>query len=578
MNGGELIAQVLVKQGVKFMFTLCGGHISPILSEAKALGIRIVDVRHEATAVFAADAVARLSGIPGVAAVTAGPGVTNTLTAVKNAQMAQSPLVLLGGAAATALKGRGALQDIDQMALIKPHVKWARVANRVADLPVLLNEAFRVSQEGVPGPVFLECPIDLLYEEELVRSWYGASGSEGLGKSLQSRLIKWYLNRHVNRLFKGLEGLNVPEPKEVRYPSHTQGALNKVVKLLASAQRPVMVIGSQALLGVSKTDELVSAVEALGIPVFLSGMARGMLGKGHPLQFRHKRRAALKETDVVILLGVPCDFRMNYGRHIGRKASYIAVNRDRKQLYQNRRPDVAILWDSGDFIRALGGVFTPPASGWADWKAVLKGRNDAREQDILQRADAQYDKINPLELFIRLEPQLAANSVIVADGGDFVATGSYILSPRGPLRWLDPGAFGTLGVGAGFALGAKLVYPDAEVWLIYGDGTCAYSIAEYDTFARHNLPVISVVGNDASWAQIARDQVEILKDDVATVLDYSNYDLVAEGYGGKGRRCENISEFLFAVKEAKACIKQGIPYLINAVIAKTDFRKGSISM
>src|SRR6266581_4040059 len=178
MNGGEIIARVLQKQGVKFLFALCGGHISPIFVSAQNLGIRVIDTRHEVNAVFAADAVSRLTGIPGVATVTAGPGVTNTITAVRNARLAQSPLVLLGGAAATLLKGRGALQDIDQMSLMRPNVKWAATIKRVREIVPTLEKAFAIAQEGVPGPVFVECPIDTLYGEELVRSWYGAKGKE----------------------------------------------------------------------------------------------------------------------------------------------------------------------------------------------------------------------------------------------------------------------------------------------------------------------------------------------------------------------------------------------------------------
>src|SRR6195952_1870421 len=179
MNGGDRIASVLVEREVRFLFTLCGGHIAPIYVGAKRHGIRVVDVRHEVDAVFAADAVFRLTGVPGVAAVTAGPGVTNTITAIKNAQLAQSGIVLLGGAAATLLKGRGALQDIDQQALFAPHVKWAATAKAVRDLVPMLEKAFAVARAGVPGPVFLECPVDLLYDEALVRQWYGASSKGG---------------------------------------------------------------------------------------------------------------------------------------------------------------------------------------------------------------------------------------------------------------------------------------------------------------------------------------------------------------------------------------------------------------
>ena len=200
MTGGDLVADVLVRHGVRFLFTLCGGHISPILVGAKARGVRVIDTRHEATAVFAADAVARLTGVPGVAAVTAGPGVTNTITALKNAQLAQSPLVLLGGATATLLRGRGALQDIDQMALVRPHVKSAARVTRVRDLAPALESAFRICREGVPGPVFVECPVDLLYPEALVREWYGAKAGK-TARGLKGRARLWYVERHLARLF-----------------------------------------------------------------------------------------------------------------------------------------------------------------------------------------------------------------------------------------------------------------------------------------------------------------------------------------------------------------------------------------
>src|SRR5438093_6166888 len=201
MTGGEIIARVLQKQGVKVLFTLCGGHISPIFVCAQNQGIRVIDTRHEVNAVFAADAVSRLTGVPGVATVTAGPGVTNTITAVRNARLAQSPLVLLGGAAATLLKGRGALQDIDQMTLMKPNVKWAAAITKVREIVPTLEKAFAIAQEGVPGPVFVECPIDTLYDEELVRSWFGAKGEATAPRNLREKIMRRHIYNHAKRLF-----------------------------------------------------------------------------------------------------------------------------------------------------------------------------------------------------------------------------------------------------------------------------------------------------------------------------------------------------------------------------------------
>src|SRR5512134_2957908 len=216
LHGGDRVSDVLHANGVGFVFTLCGGHISPVLAAARARGIRIVDTRHEATAVFAADAVARLTGRPGVAAVTAGPGLTNTITALKNAQLAQSPLLLLGGAAPTALQGRGALQDIDQKPLIAPHVKLVRQVRRVADLGPAVEEALRVAQAGVPGPTFVECPVDILYEEKLIRGWY--ADASGKGTSLADRMLRWYLNRHAERLFAGSGESYLPSAQAVAMP------------------------------------------------------------------------------------------------------------------------------------------------------------------------------------------------------------------------------------------------------------------------------------------------------------------------------------------------------------------------
>jgi thiamine pyrophosphate-dependent acetolactate synthase large subunit-like protein len=578
MNGGKLIADVLASQGVRFLFTLVGGHISPILSESKKAGIRVIDVRHEVNAVFAADAVARLSGVPGVAAVTAGPGVTNTLTAIKNAAMAQSPLVLLGGAAATVLKGRGSLQDIDQMALMKPQVKWAACIRKLSEIRPVLEKAFAVAQEGVPGPVFVECPIDVLYEEELVRDWYGAAGNSSKSRSLGDKFLSWYLKRHVDRIFKGMRpALKSAEKLEAHFPLHKASTLSKVANRIRSAKRPVMLIGSQTLLQTAKVDEIAMAIETIGIPVYLSGMARGLLGENHPLQLRHKRRNALKEADLVLLSGVPCDFRLDYGRHIRRSATYISVNRSREDLFLNRRPNIAVHADPGNFLLDLAKSIHLEGE-LAEWKSQLHERDEARIVEIITQSAEEVQSINPLMLFRELDPMLDPNAILVADGGDFVATAAYILNPRGPLSWLDPGAFGTLGVGAGFALGAKLVRPDSEVWIIWGDGSAAYSLAEFDTFVRHNVPVIGLIGNDACWSQIARDQVVILKDDVACMLSHSDYELVAKGYGGEGVRVDTLEGFIEAAKKAKQAVAEGRPFLINAIIGKTEFRKGSISI
>jgi acetolactate synthase-like protein len=576
MNGGELVAAVLRAQGVEFLYTLVGGHISPILVAARRAGIRIVDTRHEATAVFAADATARLTGRPGVAAVTAGPGVTNTLTAVKNAQMAQSPVVLIGGAAPTALQGRGALQDIDQMSLFTTVVKWSKAVRRVRDLAPALEEAFLQAQQGAPGPVFVECPVDLLYDEAMVRQLYGAARQS---KTLGQKAVNTYLDWHVNRLFAGAEAQQAGPTIRVAPPAPAAAQVRQAAERLRRAQRPLLIVGSQATLDPAAAGEVAAALERIGAPVYLSGMARGLLGRDHPLQMRHKRRDALREADFVLLAGVPCDFRLDYGRHIRSGAFYVSANRSRKDLTKNRRPDLGMLGDPGLFLRQLAAQFEiPDTQRWSPWLAQLCQRDATRNDEIAAQASQPAGHVNPLHLLRELDGQIGPQTILIADGGDFVGSAAYILQPPGPLSWLDPGPFGTLGVGAGFALGAKLCRPEAEVWIIYGDGSAGYSLAEFDTFVRHGLPVIAVVGNDAGWSQIAREQVEIFGDDVATVLAHSDYHRVAEGFGGVGLRLDDPELAGDLLQEARQAAAAGRPALVNAILGRTDFRKGSISM
>jgi acetolactate synthase-1/2/3 large subunit len=574
MHGGDLVAEVLRAQGTSFLFTLCGGHISPILVGCKQRGIRVIDTRHEATAVFAADAVARLTGKPGVVAVTAGPGLTNTITAIKNAQLAQSPVVLIGGAAPTALQGRGALQDIDQMMLLVPHVKYAKKVRRVRDLIPALELAFYIAQDGVPGPVFVETPVDLLYDQATVRQWYGADRG---GKTLVDKAVKAYLNFHVNRMFGGTDDLRAGAAISVSAPQPDPARVKDAAARLLPALRPVILVGSQAMLDPAQAGRLAAALEKIGAPVYLSGMARGLLGRDHPLQMRHKRREALREADYVLLAGVPADFRLDYGNHIRRSACHVSINRSWQDLTRNRRPTLGIL---GDPALALQGIAeaTTGETRWGEWRAQLRARDDARNAEIAQQALQPMGKVNPVHLCQEIDGALTPDSILVGDGGDFVATASYIVQPPGPLRWLDPGVFGTLGVGAGFALGAKLVHPESDVWILYGDGSVGYSLTEFDTFVRHGVSVLAVVGNDASWSQIAREQVEMLGDDVGTVLAHTHYERVAEGFGGVGAQVEDPELISDALAKAKAATAVGKPAMVNVMLAKTDFRKGSISM
>jgi len=579
LNGGDVVAKVLQSQGVPVVFTLCGGHIAPILVGCKRAGLRIVDVRGEASAVFAAEATARITGIPGVAVVTAGPGVTNTITAIKNAQLAQVPLILIGGASATVLKGRGSLQDIDQLILLKSIVKMSQSIQRNCDIVPVLEDAFAVARSGVPGPVFVECPIDLLYDEDLVREWYETGSQAGKPPRIKQKIKQLYLKYHVDKMFACDLETMAPEPHDPEAGSMTPTGIDKAGRMLEQAKAPVMVIGSQAMLHPDQARLLTKAVTDLGVPVYLAGMARGLMGASHPLQMRHRRRNALKKADLVILAGMPCDFRLDYGRVINPDAALLAVNRSKKDLSLNRKPPLAVHGDPFLFLCALAqNPIKPDHQAWQTWRDSLAKADQSREQEITALGLQTSDGVNPIVFFKKLDTLLGPHSVLVADGGEFVATAAYILRPRGPLQWLDPGVFGTLGVGGGFALGAKLARPETEVWLIYGDGSAGYTLQEFDTYVRHGLPVIAVVGNDAGWTQIARDQVAVLKDDVATVLRHTDYHLVARGYGAQGLQIESEDQIDDVLAQAKQLAAEGQPVLINLMIAPTDFRKGSISV
>ncbi len=579
-DGGAIIGKLLASRGVRQLFTLCGGHISPILVGAEANGIQVVDVREEVNAVFAADAVARMTGIPGVAAVTAGPGVTNTITAVKNAQLAQSPLILFGGAAATLLKGRGSLQDIDQLSVMESVTKWAVSVKKVRSLAPTVEKAFELAQEGVPGPVFIEVPIDLLYSEEMVRDMFMKEVSAGAGKSLGSKALELYMRGHLYRQFNQPHVSIVPPVRDSLPPKPTTRSphVQKVASLLREAERPALVIGSQALVNTQSPEAIADAVNALGIPTWLGGMARGLLGRYSDIQFRHKRSAALKEADLVIVAGFPFDFRLGYGRSISSRATLIAANLSASEMRKNRRPEIPIHMHAGEFLEELAGAAGDGLGPWSGWFDTLRARELEREEEIVEQSKTPTDLVNPLDLFQRIEEKMSDDAVLVVDGGDFVATASYILRPRKPLSWLDPGVFGTLGVGGGFAVGASLVRPGKEVWLIYGDGSCAYSIAEMDTCVRHGLAPIAVIGTDGSWAQIAREQVPMLGTDVGTVLNRNAYHEVAEGYGAAGLLLDDPARIDAVLDEAKALAATGKPVVINVHIAKTEFRKGSISM
>lgn len=569
-HGGDIVASTLKQHNIKHIFTLCGGHISPILVSCSQNDIKVIDVRHEATAVFAADAISRLSPTIGVAAVTAGPGLTNTVTAVKNLQMAQVPVLLLVGATATVLKNRGSLQDIDQIGLMRSLTKYQAVVNKGKDIANQINKAIIIAQSDVPGPVFIELPLDLLYPKDMVYDLYGLNQK-------MSWFVKYYLQRNFNKIFNDFDKKPLPVPK-INYSNISSNKLSKCLEMILKAKKPLLLIGSQLMINVLNIEKISKQLSLMNMPIFVSGMARGLMSNKDIEIFRHKRTLALNECDLVILAGVPCDFRLGYGRQINKDAKIIAINRDRKDLYLNIKPSLAIQSDPGSFISKISEKVSENKLNYSVWLDNLRSREKDRENEIEKQSKIKTDYVNPIQLFRIINKHIDKNDIIVADGGDFVATASYILRPRFQLGWLDPGPFGTLGVGAGFILGSNFACPNSTIWGIYGDGAFGYSMAEFDTFSRHNIPVIAIIGNDGGWTQIARDQVEIFNDPVATELGYSNYHQVIDKLGGIGYEISENDDIHDVIVEAKEHAKSGNSVLINVKIGKTDFRKGSISV
>ena len=565
------IGSFFKQKNITSVFTLCGGHISPILVGCEKENINIIQVRDEVSAVFAADAVSRLTDSVGVAIVTAGPGVTNTITAIKNAQMAQSPVLLIGGAAATLLKGRGSLQDIDQISLLKTYVKSAVSVKKTRDVIPTLANALNTATSGVPGPVFVELPIDLLYPEEDIRKEF----INQLPKSgYFGKIAHWYVERHLNDLFSSKKSsIKVKPVKEFKLD---QRKIDKAALAIVKAKKPVFLLGNQVTQNKEFLPMCLKSIDKLSVPTFTSGMARGCFGASDKYFFRHNRKHALKNADVVVTLGIPLDFRLGYGFSINKDATLIAVNKSKEDLNKNRKPDIGIHADPSRIMHEIGKIINPPSC--KEWMKELTGLEEKRETEILQFSKYETDFVNPVHLCKTIDKFIDEESILVADGGDFVGTASYTIRPRSSLGWLDPGPFGTLGVGGGFAIGAKSSFPKKEVWVFYGDGASAYSLAEFDTLCRHKLPVIAIIGNDASWQQIAREQKQMLGSNIGTELAFNAYEKVVEGYGGKGYYVENHDTLDETLKRAKEDAKLGYPVLVNIKISKSDFRKGSISV
>jgi len=530
LSGGRLVARMLRKEGVSTVFTLSGLHVAPIYAGCVDEGVRIVDTRHEQAAAHAADAWARLTRGVGVAIVTAGPGVTDAVTGVANAWAAASPLVLIGGAAPTFNLGRGSLQEMPQVQLFQGITKWSDRVPSPDLVPSFLAKAFRVARAGRPGPVFLEIPWDVL-----------SNGADGALADAQS-------------LYR----------TDARSPGDP-AKLDLALALLARAERPVVMAGSSIW-----RDDAVAALERFAtraaIPVYLNGMGRGCLPREHPAFFDLSRKDALAAADVVLVVGTPLDFRLGYGTEptFATGAKVIQVDIDATEIGRNRPIDVGIVGDSRSVLEALAaGVRAAPA----EWPRLLRDKEAARRGK--QRAYEQSDQ-RPIHHF-RLAKAIdtvaarAGDVTWVADGGNVVAVAAKVIKVPAPGRWLDPGPLGTLGVGAPFAIAAKLLAPERPVCVIQGDGAFGLNGMDFDTALRFKLPMVIVVGNDAAWGQILVPQRGLYGEEhaVATKLAPTRYDRVVEALGGKGEHVDDPADLVPAFERAFA---SGTVYCVDVAI------------
>lgn len=535
-TGGRLLARLLQEVGMTHLFTLSGGHIMEIYEGCAEVGIPVIDFRHEQAAGFAAEAAARLTRRIGVCAVTAGPGVMNVVTAVANAWRSQTPLIVIGGQAAQPTIGMGALQEMDHVAVLAPITKWSVRVPSPKDLPEYVERAFTAATTGPMGPVFLECPMDILFDKAPEKS-----------VSLSGEIAPFTVS---------------------------DAAVQEATALLAQAERPVLLLGSQILFS-PYAPKIRQIVEALGIPVYTNGMARGALGEAHSLLFLHSRKAALSQADVVLLAGVPLDFRLNYGASIAAEAHLIRIDREAEELTRNRPGKVSAQGDPGDFLYRLSQRFQAPAHKWTSWLNALAAEEQKRMAQIEAEASASTRPVNPLRMCIEVNKLLTPESIVIGDGGDIVGSAAYTVRPRGLGQWLDAGPLGTLGAGVPYAIAAKLIHPQSDVWVIFGDGAFGLNGMEYDTAVRFSLPFVGVIGNDAAWTQIKRAQMPFYGRAIATELLPSRYDKMVEALGGWGAYVEDTADLPAALEAARNSQR---PAVVNVRIGETDFRKGSISM
>jgi acetolactate synthase I/II/III large subunit len=528
-HGGRLVARRLKAHGVSKLFTLSGGHLFSIYDGCREEGIDIVDVRHESTAAFAAEGWAKVTREPGVCALTAGPGVTNGMSAMASAQANHSPMVVLGGRAPAMRWGQGSLQEIDHIPFVRPLTKLAATPGSTEEIPGLLDDAFAAAMAPHGGPAFVDFPMDYVFQE----------APEPDGDALDA----------------GAE----ERPAD-------SAAIERAGELLRTAERPVIMAGTDLYWGHGE-QELQRLAETLRIPVFLNGLARGCLAADHELFFSRARSQALKGADVAIVMGVPMDFRLGFGASFGEDTEIIVIDAAEPQRRHPRPVAVECYGAVPGTLAGLRAAAGDAALSSDAWISELRaGESEKREAERAELEDGR-SPLHPMRLYAELAKVLDRDAIVIGDGGDYVSYAGRVVDSFQPGCWLDPGPFGCLGAGPGYALAAKLARPERQVVLLLGDGAFGFSGMEFDTLARHGVNVVGVMGNNGIWA-LEKHPMEFLYgySVAAELRPETPYEKIVEALGGHGAMVREPGEVAPAIERAFAA---GRPALVNVLTDPT---------
>jgi acetolactate synthase-1/2/3 large subunit len=526
LHGGRLVSATLKAHGVSHLFTLSGGHLFSIYDGCKHDGIAIVDTRHEQTAAFAAEGWAKATRRPGVAALTAGPGVTNGMSAMASAQQNGTPMLVLGGRAPALRWGQGSLQEIDHVPLVEPVTKLAATADSPDQIPELVDRALRATLQPPTGPTFVDFPLDNVFSEGALPDAEPAPLDD-------------------------VRGLAVADGVE------------RAAELLRGAERPVVMAGTGLYWGHGE-EALRALAEELSVPVFLNGLGRGCLPADHERFFSRARSQALKRADVALVIGVPMDFRLGFGQSFGEQTQIVVIASARPEKASAREPAVELYGGIAatlDALRHAARGAIPSAR--ARWLTELRAtENEKRASEQAELSDERAP-LHPMRVYFELQRVLDRGAIVIGDGGDFVSYAGRVIDTYEPGTWMDPGPYGCLGSGPGYAIAAKLARPDRQVCLLLGDGAFGFAGMEFDTMVRHGLPIVAVMGNNGIWA-LEKHPMEFLYGySVAAELQPEcRYDQVVAALGGHGELVRRPAELRPALERAFA---SGKPALVNVL-------------